>query len=133
IERGLVVPDHSFDLGDRRYSYFLRERTEEIRQTLDLPRVDDSSIKGLFLDFVTRMDMSSSYKPVLLLALLDHVDGRGRARIADVVRSFQAFYADRLRQGSPVERPSMRMAQADRLSEEDVRAVMLGMPFRKFE
>jgi superfamily II DNA or RNA helicase len=133
IERGLVVPDHTFQLGDRTYHYFLRERAEVIREKLGLPRVDDASIRGLFLDFVKRMDMSSSYKPVLLQAVLKHVDQRGRARVDEVVRLFHAFYLDRKRRGLPVERPSMRMAEASRLSEDEIRTVMLGMPFRKFE
>jgi len=78
-ERGLVVPDHILTLGEKTYYYFLRERAEEIRQILGLPRVDDASIRDLFLDFVAKMDMSSSYKPVLLLAILDKVDDHGRA------------------------------------------------------
>lgn len=133
VERGVVMPDHSFKLGDRTYHYFLASRAEEIRQVLELPRVDDDSIRGLFLDFVARMDMSSSYKPVLLLAVFDHVDERGRARLDDVVRSFRSFYLARESEGLPVERPSMRMAQVSSLTEEDTRAIMLGMPFRKFE
>jgi superfamily II DNA or RNA helicase len=133
VERGLVQPDHTLQLGERAYHYFRRERAEEIRETLGLPRVDDTSIPGLFLDFVTRMDMSSSYKPVLLLAALDHADERGRALLADVVQSFHHFYLDRFQKGLPVERPLMRMAHADRLSADEVRSVMLTMPFRKFE
>ncbi len=79
IARDLVVPDHTLILGERTYHYFLRKRIEEIRESLGLPRVDDASIRDLFLEFVERMDMSSSYKPVLLLAILDHVDDSGRA------------------------------------------------------
>ena len=78
-DRGVIVPDHALTLGERTYYYFLRERAEEIREALGLPRVDDASIRELFLDFVARMDMSSSYKPVLLLAILDKVDEHGRA------------------------------------------------------
>jgi hypothetical protein len=133
ILRGLIVPDHTLTLGERTYHYFLRDRAEEIREALDLPRVDDASIRELFFDFVERMDMSSSYKPVMLLAILDHVDERGRAPIDAVVAAFQGFYLDRLRRGLAVERAGMRMGQADRLSLEDVRSLMLGMPFRKFE
>ena len=47
--------------------------------------------------------------------------------------AFHAFYLDRLRQGLPVERDGMRMHQADQSLADDVRSVMLGMPFRKFE
>ncbi len=133
IERGLVVPDHTIPVGDRIYYYFVRERIEEIRQELGLPKVDDESIRSLFLDFVARMDMSSSYKPVLLKVVLKHVDQHGRARIDEVSRSFRDFYSDRERQGLPAEQPSMRMSQVSRLGEDEIRTVMLGMPFRKFE
>jgi hypothetical protein len=120
-------------LGEGRYYYFHPQRVEEIRQTLGLPRVDDASIRELFLDFVARMDMSSSYKPVMLLAILDKVDEHGRAALDEVVRAFHAFYLDRLHQSLPVERAGMRMQQPQHLALEDVRSVMLNMPFRKFE
>jgi superfamily II DNA or RNA helicase len=132
-ERGVVVPDHTLTLGEKTYYYFLRERIEEIRQALSLPKVDDATIRELFLDFVARMDMSSSYKPVLLLAMFDKVDDHGRASTKDVVSAFHSFYLARLRQGLPIERATMRLQQASRLSEDEVRAVMLSTPFRKFE
>ena len=88
---------------------------------LGLPRVDDASIRDLFLAFVGRMDMSSSYKPVLLLAIFDNVDERGQVRIEDVVLGFHNFYLDRLHRGLPAELAGMRMQQADHLSKDDVR------------
>ena len=133
VERELICPDHTLTLGERKYYYFRRERIEEVRETLNLPRVDDASIRELFLDFVAKMDMSSSYKPVLLLAILDTVDERGHARLDDVAAAFHAFYLSRLQRGLPVERPGMRMEKPERLSPNDVRSVMLEMPFRKFE
>jgi superfamily II DNA or RNA helicase len=133
VDRGLIVADHILTLGERTYFYFLRERVEEIRQALSLPRVDDASIRELFLDFVARMDMSSSYKPVLLLAVLDKVDHNGRALLDDVARTFHSFYLARLQQGVVIERATMRMQRPDRLSYDEVRSLMLGMPFRIFE
>jgi hypothetical protein len=133
VERGLVTPDHTLSLGERTYYYFVPERAEEIRETLGLPRVDDASIRDLFLEFVARMDMSSSYKPVLLLAMLSSVDEQGRARLDDVVQAFHAFYLDKLKKGLCVERAGLRMQRAGDLVPEDVRSLMLGMPFRKFE
>ena len=133
VERGLVMPDHTLSLGERTYYYFVPERAEEIRETMGLPRVDDASIRDLFLEFVARMDMSSSYKPVLLLAMLSRVDVDGRVRLEDVVKAFHAFYLDRAEKGHCIERPGMRMQRARDLSLEDVRSLMLGMPFRKFE
>ena len=133
VERGRIVPDHSVCLGERTYYYFVPERAEEIRETLGLPRVDDASIRDLFLEFVARMDMSSSYKPVLLLAMLSKVDEFGRARVDDVVRQFHEFYLDRAKRSLIVERNGLRMEQAASVAFDDVRSLMLQMPFRKFE
>ncbi len=133
VERGLVLPDHTIPIGERTYYYFSRDRAEEIRQKLGLPKVDDESIRTLFLDFLAKMDMSSSYKPVLLRSIIEHLDEKGRARIDEVACTFGQFYIDRQAHGLPVEQQSMRMFQVSRLSREDIRTVMLGMPFRKFE
>jgi hypothetical protein len=133
VNRGTLRPDHTVNIGERTYHYFLRERVEEIRLTLGLPRVDDTTIRLLFLEFVQRMDMSSSYKPVMLLSMLKHVDERGCARIDEVVQSFHQFYLNRLLCGLPVECQSTNMARAGELCEDDVRVLMLRMPFRKFE
>ena len=133
VDRGILQADHTLTLGDRTYHYFLRECAEEIRQALDLPRVDDTTIRTLFLEFVQRMDMSSSYKPAMLLSMLKHVNERGSARIDDVAQSFHQFYLNRLHCVLRVERQSNTMARAGDLSEDEVRTVMLRMPFRKFE
>lgn len=133
IERGIITPDHTLTLGERTYHYFRDDRAEEIRQQLGLPRVDDASIRDLFLEFVKRMDMATSYKPVMLQSLLSCVDEQGKARLEEVVHAFHSFYLRRERDGLCVERPSARMARAGALSEEEVRGVMLSMPFEKFE
>ena len=133
VDRGILQADHTLTLGDRTYHYFLRERAEEIRQALDLPRVDDTTIRTLFLEFVQRMDMSSSYKPAMLLSMLKHVNERGSAPIDDVAQSFHQFYLNRLHCVLRVEHQSNTMARAGDLSEDEVRTVMLRMPFRKFE
>ena len=133
IERGVIQADHTLQLGERTYYYLRPERGEEIREQLGLPRVDDESIRGLFLDFVKRMDQTYSYKPVMLRALLDNVDQQGKAELAEVVRAFQGFYLCRAESGLIVERESARMSRVRHLSQDEVRVVMLQMPFEKFE
>jgi hypothetical protein len=102
--RGDVAPDHTLALGERTYYYFRRDRVEEIRVRLGLPRVDDDTIRDRFLQFVMQMDMSASYKPVMLRALLDHVDENGRANLDVIARAFHEFYRERRRAGLTVER-----------------------------
>jgi hypothetical protein len=61
IDRGALQPDHTVKIGERTYHYFLRQRAEEVREFLKLPKVDDTTVKELLLGFVQRMDMSSSF------------------------------------------------------------------------
>ena len=91
------------------------------------------TIKGLFVEFVREMDMSASYKPVMLLAILQVLDADGRAEMAAVIRGFRQFYQQRKEQGLPVEKPNMRMNRVDELSDADIGRVIVEMPFEKFE
>ena len=133
VERGSVTPDHLFTMGERTLYYFSRDRQEEIRETLGLPKVTEDTIKSLFLKFVRKMDMSSSYKPVFLQAFLKVCDERGCAAVARVTEEFRAFYARRSERGLVVENPAMRMADVGKISFDEVREVLLSMPFEKFE
>jgi len=45
------------------------------------------------MEMVKTMDMSFSYKPVLLKAMLEHVDENGKVRIEDIVDYFIEFYS----------------------------------------
>jgi hypothetical protein len=132
VETGELQPDHTLELGQKVYHYFDRERIEAIRTQFNLTPVDDTTIKRLFLDYCREMDMAASYKPVLLLAILDSVDNRGKAPVNKVVAFFRKFYEDRSRAGLPVEKPNVRMAKVGELDDADIRRVMLGMPFEKF-
>ena len=130
---GAVTADHELVLGERTYFYFRRERIDEIRIQLDLPKVDDESIRSRFLDFVERMDMTASYKPVMIQAIIDLVDGQGRARSEEVTRRFLDFYLRRQQAGLVAERPTAQMAEPDKLTLDVVRGVMLTKPFKIFE
>src|SRR5262249_5867063 len=130
--RGDLVPDHALNLGERTYYYFQSERAEEIRVKLNLPRIDDETIRDRFLAFVEKMDMAASYKPVMLRALLDLADENGRARLDEMAGAFHEFYRQRRRVGLVVERATSRMADPD-VARDDACSLMLEMPFRKFE
>jgi superfamily II DNA or RNA helicase len=132
IERGTVTPDHTLPLGERTYHYFRKERAEEIRAALGLPATDEHNIRDRFLEFVTTMDMTTSYKPVMLLALLNSADENGKAPASSVAQRFRQFYDDRRAQGLVVEQPSAVMARVDMLDDTDVLRVMLRSPFDKF-
>jgi superfamily II DNA or RNA helicase len=133
VERRLIQPDHTQPLGQRTYHYFYRDRSEELRLALGLPKVEETSIKRLFLDYVAEMDLTTSYKPVMLLAILDSIAEDGRARISDVVSKFREFYGRRQAAGLVVERSNSRMANIEAIDDAHAQRVMLDMPFEKFE
>jgi hypothetical protein len=133
VDRGPLTPDHRLQLGEREYLYFARERISEIRCLLDLPEVTDETIKKLFFDFVEEMDMSASYKPVLMLSFLDAANASGRARVDDVVERFRAFYEKRAQDGLRVEQPKARMFRVADLTDAEVQNVIVSMPLRRFQ
>ena len=133
IERNEINPDHIFKLGERTYYYFQCDRKDEIRVTLNIPKVDKTTVKRMFIEYVKEMDVSSSYKPVMLLAILDSIDKNGHTNISDVITKFRAFYINRLEECLLVEKRNIRMAHVDELNDQDIQHIVLFMPFEKFE
>lgn len=133
VRAGKLIPDHSIEMGSRTYHYFNIDRLDDIRRAFGLKVHSKASRKQDFLNFVSEMDMSSSYKPVMLIALLDCVDGDGRCSIGDLAIRFRRFYTHRAEAGLPAELGRNRMGKAVALSDSDVTQVLLTMPFEKFE
>lgn len=89
-------------------------------------------MKEMFMDMVTAMTMSYSYKPVFILAFLDHMDERGQARIEDVVQEFASFYEHRIEQGKAAEKRPCIFTKGG-YTDKDVERLILSMPFKRFE
>jgi len=132
VLRGELAPDHTLEIGTRRYFYFRKERKAEIAEQLGLTPVTAANIRERFLAFCEEMDMAASYKPVLLRCLLDTVDESGTVPIANLTLAFRDFYLDRLARGLPAENSRVRMARVADLTEADIQRLILEMPFRKF-
>ena len=103
VESGRITPDHSIQLGTRVYHYFKKDRFDEIRATFNIASITDQNIKEQFFEFVQKMDMNTSYKPVLLLGLLKLADSSGRVKIKELTAFFRDFYRQRLEKGLLVE------------------------------
>lgn len=133
VERGILQPDHTVRIGDKAYHYFNRDRINDVCAALGIEIIGPHNIRDRFIEFVMEMDMSASYKPVMVMAMLDSMDDRGRARVDDVVKRFRGFYESRQRAGMVVERKGAVMSRVTELSDAQVRGLMLRMPFEKFE
>ncbi len=133
VESGRITPDHTIQLGTRVYHYFKKERLEEIRATFNIAPITDQNIKERFFEFVRKMDMNTSYKPVLLLGLLKLADSAGRVQTKELAAFFRDFYHQRLEKGLLVEGEHKQMSRVAELSDGEIEAIMLAKPFEKFE
>ncbi len=71
-------------------------------------------MKDKFMDMVKVMDMSFSYKPVLLKAMSDHADENGKVGVGDVVDYFIEFYSVRKNKGLVVEKKKLSLFVANK-------------------
>ena len=84
------------------------------------------------MEMVEQMDMSYSYKPVLLKAVLKYADGNGRISLQDIVVYFRSFYENRRNAGLKVENANSIFAKGDYTDKEAERNI-LSNPFKRFE
>ena len=78
------------------------------------------------------MDMSYSYKPVLIKAILRYADERGRVRLEDIADYFRAYYEGRRTAGLVVEKANSMFAKGNYTNSEAQKNI-LANPFKRFE
>ena len=78
IREGKIAADLEVPFGDKRTFKYFREATiEKYAKQYGWELITPANMKDKFMDMVKTMDMSFSYKPVLLKAMIDHVDENG--------------------------------------------------------
>ena len=133
VREGKLVPDLVVPMSEHRtFKYFKEETLERYARLYGWTLIDDSNRKELFLEMVRQMDMSYSYKPVLIKAILRHTDEKGRIQLADIVACFRAYYEGRRAAGLVVEKPNSLFARGGYTDKEAERNI-LANPFKRFE
>lgn len=133
IREGKLIPDLEVPIGERRsFKYFYPETVARYAREYNWKLITPANMKEMFMDMVTAMTMSYSYKPVFILAFLDHMDERGQARIEDVTQEFTSFYEHRLEQGKAAEKRPCIFTKGG-YTDKDVERLILSMPFKRFE
>jgi superfamily II DNA or RNA helicase/DNA-binding transcriptional MerR regulator len=134
VRRGEVTPRVQVPFGRRVLNYYAPEQVAEIRTTRRLRVHDDSTQLEDFREFLDQRDYVFSYKPVLLLSFLKHVDSRGGADLEVVLADFQAFYRKRVADGLPAEKGNAGLSKPEVIENlDEVRRSLLANPFEKFE
>lgn len=118
--------------GNRKFRYFKEETVMRYAKEFGWELITPKNIKDKFIKMVEIMDMSYSYKLVLLKAMFEHVDENGKVRVEDIVDYFIDFYEDRKTKGLPVEKKNSIYCR-DNYTRKDVERNIFSNPFKRFE
>ncbi|MEW5817493.1 MAG: hypothetical protein AB1798_19110 [Spirochaetota bacterium] len=133
IREGKLVADLEVPLGEKRsFRYFREETLQWYVKQYGWTLITPQNMKQMFISMVNTMDMSASYKPVLLKAVFDHMDSDGKVRLEDVVSYFIDYYSLRAEKGLPVEKKTSIFARGG-YTDKEVERLILGNPFKRFE
>lgn len=133
VREGKLVPDLIVPMSEHRtFKYFKEETLLHYAEQYGWKLIDDSNRKDLFMDMIRQMDMSYSYKPVLIKAVMQYADEKGRVKLEDIVAYFRAYYEGRRYVGLPVEKPRSIFAKGGYTDKEAERNI-LANPFKRFE
>jgi len=132
LREGKIIADLVIPMGEsRRFNYFKEERILKYAKEFKWELITPANMKDKFIDMVDRMDMSYSYKPVLLKAIFKNIDGKGRVRIEDLVDYFIDYYEDRREKGLVVEKRTCLYLRD--YTRKEVETNIFSNPFKRFE
>ena len=133
IREGKIIPDLIVPMSEHRvFKYFKEETLEAAAKQFDWKLINDDNRKELFMEMIKQMDMSYSYKPVLIKAVLTHADSKGRVKLDDIVAYFRSYYESRRSAGLTVEKPNSIFAKGGYTDKEAQRNI-LANPFKRFQ
>ena len=133
LREGKIAADLEVPFGDKRsFKYFKEETINKYAKQYGWELITPANMKAKFMEMVKTMDMSFSYKPVLLKAMLEHVDENGRILVEDMVNYFIEFYSARKEKGLVVEKKQSIFCK-DGYTEKDVERNIFANPFKRFE
>lgn len=130
---GLLIPDLIVPMSEHRtFKYFKEETLKSYAEKYGWRLINDDNRKDLFMEMINQMDMSYSYKPVLMKAVLAKADAKGRIKLSDIVDHFRCYYEARRNAGQTVEKANSIYAKGGYTDKEAERNI-LSNPFKRFE
>lgn len=132
LREGMIIADLVIPMGEnKRFNYFREDTIKNYAKEFIWELITPANMKDKFMEMVEKMEMSYSYKPVLLKAIFDHIDEKGRVRVEDIVDYFIDYYEDRREKGLLVEkRQCLYLREYTR---QEVERNIFSNPFKRFE
>ena len=132
VREGKIVTDLEIPMGTRSFKYFREETVKKYAAQFQWELITPANMLEKFMDMVKRMDMSYSYKPVLLKAMFTYMNEEGKVKIEDIVDYFIDFFQDRANKGLMVEKPRSIFCK-EGYTRKEAEKNILSNPFKRFE
>lgn len=133
VREGKLIPDLAVPMSEHRtFKYFKEESLMRYAKQFGWTLIDDSNRKEMFTEMIRQMDMSYSYKPVFIKAILFYADNKGRVKLDDIVAFFRSYYEGRRFDGLTVEKKNSIFAKGG-YTDGEVERNILSNPFKRFE
>jgi superfamily II DNA or RNA helicase len=132
IKEGKIAADLEVPMGSSSFKYFKEETVEKYAKEYGWDIINAANIKDKFMEFVDKMDMSYSYKPVMLIAMLQNADEKGKVNIEDIIDSYIDFYEDRKKKGLQAEKKKSFVNEDD-IDRKKCKRNIFENPFKRFE
>lgn len=127
IKADLEVP-----MGNKTVRYFNEDTVKKYAKEFRWDIINPSNMKEKFMEMVKTMKISYSYKLVLLMAMLENVNEKGKVLIDDIVDYFVEFYEDRKARHLVVEKEGSLYCR-EKYSKKEVKRNIFVNPFKRFE
>lgn len=132
IKEGKIKPDLSIPIGDKRFfHYFQKDSIYAIAKKYGWDLITAKNMADKFMKFIETMDMSFSYKPVLVKAMYEYMDRNGHVELSDIVDYFKEYYEDRKSHGLIAEKANS-IYQKGGYTDKEVERNILSNPFKRF-
>lgn len=132
IREGTVIPDSIVPIGKQRNAkLFKKENVKKYADQFGWTIISDENRKEIFINMIDQMDMSYSYKPVLIKAIFECVDSNGECGLPELITRFMDFYQKRITDGFIAEKKDSVLSKPD-CSYDEAERVVLIYPFKRF-
>ena len=133
IKKGKIKPTTEYSFGSKKIYLFSPQDVERYRIELEIKEHSDETIKDDFYSFLEERDYSLSYKMPFILALTEHINAIGDAKIDEILKQYIEFYKDRISRGLPVDKATCPYNEKTLEDFKAIRSSMLANPFEKLE
>lgn len=132
INEGKIIPDRVIETGISSFNFFREDSIKKYAEQFKWDLITPANMMNKFVEMVEKMDMSYSYKPVLLYAMFENVDDKGKVLIEDIIDYFIYYYEDRRKKGLIVEKKKC-IYLGGNYTRKEVMQNIFNNPFKRFE